>query len=109
VTERRVRVTDPAGLHARQAARLVQVAGRFASRISVRQAGREADASSLIGLLGLAVGPSSEVTLVADGPDAEEALRALALALDADQPSADEAGHRDHHRTTTGETDRRLP
>ncbi|MDQ6795931.1 MAG: HPr family phosphocarrier protein [Chloroflexota bacterium] len=75
--DRRFTILDPAGLHARPAARFVQVASRFASRIVVRQADREADAKSLVALLGLTIRPSSEISLVADGSDAEAALTAL--------------------------------
>ena len=74
-------VLDPAGLHARPAARFVQAAARFESRIVIRHGGHEADAKSLIALLGLAIRPSSEIVLAADGPDAEAAIAALATEL----------------------------
>jgi len=74
-------VIDPSGLHARPAAKFVQAASRFASRIVIRHDGREADAKSLIALLGLTIRPASEVVLVADGPDADAALAALAAEL----------------------------
>ena len=74
-------VVDPAGLHARPAARFVQAASRFTSRIVIRDDGREADAKSLIALLGLTIRPSSEITLAAHGPDEDEALAALAAEL----------------------------
>jgi phosphotransferase system HPr (HPr) family protein len=77
----RLTVIDPSGLHARPAARFVQAASRFASRIAIRHDGREADAKSLIALLGLTIRPSTEITLTADGPDADEALAALAAEL----------------------------
>lgn len=74
-------VIDPSGLHARPAAKFVQAASRFSSRIVIREDGREADAKSLIALLGLTIRPSSEITLAADGPDADEAIAALAAEL----------------------------
>jgi len=77
----RLTVLDPAGLHARPAARFVQAASRFSSTIVIRHAGREADAKSLIALLGLTIRPATEIELAADGPDAEEALAALAAEL----------------------------
>ena len=77
----RLTVIDPSGLHARPAARFVQAASRFASHIAIRHDGREADAKSLIALLGLTIRPSSEITLTADGPDADEALAVLAAEL----------------------------
>jgi phosphotransferase system HPr (HPr) family protein len=77
VPERRFTILDPAGLHARPAARFVQVASRFASRIVIRYGDREADAKSLIALLGLTVRPSTQISLAAEGSDAEVALNAL--------------------------------
>ncbi len=74
-------VADPAGLHARPAARFVQAASRFESRIVLRYGGREADAKSLIALLGLTVRPSSEIVIAAEGPDADAAIAALAAEL----------------------------
>ena len=74
-------VKDPAGLHARPAAKFVQAASRFESRIVIRQGDREADAKSLIAILGLTIRPSSEIVLAADGPDAEAALEGLAAEL----------------------------
>ena len=74
-------VIDPAGLHARPAARFVQAASRFASRVTIRENGREADAKSLVALLGLTIRPSTQITLAADGPDADEAVAALAAEL----------------------------
>jgi phosphotransferase system HPr (HPr) family protein len=74
-------VADPAGLHARPAARFVQAASRFESHIVIRHAGHEADAKSLIALLGLAIRPSSEIVLAANGPDADAALTALTTEL----------------------------
>ena len=88
----RLTVIDPSGLHARPAARFVQAASRFASRIAIRHDGREADAKSLIALLGLTIRPSSEITLTADGPDADEALTALAAELTPYVAAAEAAG-----------------
>jgi phosphotransferase system HPr (HPr) family protein len=81
MSEIRLVVIDPSGLHARPAARFVQAATRFASRIVIRQDGREADAKSLISLLSLTIRPQSEITLAADGPDADAALVALEAEL----------------------------
>jgi phosphotransferase system HPr (HPr) family protein len=81
VPDLRLTVIDPSGLHARPAARFVQAASRFTSHIAIHHDGRVADAKSLIALLGLTIRPSSEITLTADGPDADEALAALAAEL----------------------------
>jgi phosphotransferase system HPr (HPr) family protein len=72
-----VTVLDPSGLHARPAARFVQVASRFASTVRIRDGAREVDAKSLIAVLGLAIRAGSQIVLVTAGPDANEALDAL--------------------------------
>jgi phosphotransferase system HPr (HPr) family protein len=79
--ERRLVVIDPAGLHARPAARFVQVASRFTSAVSIRLGERTADAKSLIAVLGLTIRPATELTLVAVGADAEAAIDALTTEL----------------------------
>jgi len=65
------------GLHARAAARLVRVAGRFQSKITLSKDGRTVDAKSILGVLMLAGCFGERLVLSAQGPDAEEALEAL--------------------------------
>lgn len=77
----RLSIVDPTGLHARPAARFVQAASRFESRVTVEHSGREVDARSLIGLLSLALKPGSQIDLVAVGSDEEHAIAALAEEL----------------------------
>jgi phosphotransferase system HPr (HPr) family protein len=92
VAELQLTVIDPAGLHARPAAKLVKVASRFESRIVLRSGERTVDVKSLIALLGLTVRPLAEITLTADGPDADDALAALVQELGAAvAPSSDGA------------------
>ena len=92
MAELHLTVIDPAGLHARPAAKLVRVASRFQSRIVLRSGERTVDVKSLIALLGLTVRPLAEITLTADGPDADDALAALVQELGAAvAPSSDGA------------------
>ena len=77
MAELRMTVLDPAGLHVRPAAQVVRTAGRFQSRITLHVDDRTADVKSLIALLGLTIRPGAEITLSADGPDADGALAAL--------------------------------
>ena len=87
--ERRLTVLDPAGLHARPAAQVVRTASRFQSRVTLTVGDRTADVKSLIALLGLTIRPQAEITLSADGPDADDAIAALVAELgSAVQPSA---------------------
>jgi len=77
VTSCSVSIVNDLGLHARAAAKFVHTAGRFAARIRVGRAGREMDGKSIMGLLLLAAGRGSSITISADGPDEADALAAL--------------------------------
>jgi phosphocarrier protein HPr len=81
MTEVQFTMLDPSGLHARPAARFVQVASRFSCRVAVLHDGHEADAKSLLALLGLGLRPGTVITLRADGPDSTAAVAALTQAL----------------------------
>ncbi len=65
------------GLHARPAARFAALAGSFEAELTLAYGGRMCDPKSIVKLLTLAVGRGATVELRADGPDEEEALRAL--------------------------------
>jgi phosphotransferase system HPr (HPr) family protein len=81
MAELHLSVIAPAGLLARPASKVVQVASRFQSRIVLRSGERTVDVKSLIALLGLTIRPLTEITLTADGPDADDALAALVAEL----------------------------
>ena len=72
-----VRIANKKGLHARASAKIVEAAARFQSRITVSKDGQTVDARSIMGLMMLAASPGSEITLEAEGPDAEAALAAI--------------------------------
>jgi phosphocarrier protein len=78
VIRQEVVIVNALGLHARAAARLVQAAGRFKSRITLAREGRTADGKSILGLLALIARQGSRLVLSADGPDEAEAVRTLA-------------------------------
>ena len=75
---RDVTVLNALGLHARAAARFVQTAARFTSRIHVTREGRTVDGKSLMGVLLLAAPRGAVLSIDADGDDAAAALEALA-------------------------------
>jgi phosphotransferase system HPr (HPr) family protein len=81
MAEMRFLLVDPSGLHARPAARFVQTASRFHSTVTIIHGTREANAKSLLSLLGLALRDGSEIALRADGEDADAALAALTTEL----------------------------
>lgn len=75
---RDVRVTNRLGLHARAAARFVQTATRYRSRITLGRDSRSMDGKSILGILLLAAAQGSVLTVTADGDDEEDAILALA-------------------------------
>lgn len=79
--ERHVEIVNRLGLHARAAAKLVQTAAGFDSRLWLLKDGEEVDAKSILGLLLLAAGQGSRVTLRAEGDDAAEAVDAVATLI----------------------------
>jgi phosphoenolpyruvate-protein phosphotransferase (PTS system enzyme I) len=79
VAERTLQVTGRLGLHARAAANLVRVAGRFQSTLTLyRLDGNvEADAKSILSILTLAASRGTKLRIVASGIDEQEALEAV--------------------------------
>jgi catabolite repression HPr-like protein len=76
--EKQVEVKLKAGLQARPAALFVQEANRFNSEIFLEKDGKRINAKSIMGLMSLAVGTGSVLTLIANGQDEQEAIEALA-------------------------------
>ena len=70
-------VVNKLGLHARAAAKLVELASRFGSGISLRREGREADAKSIMRVMMLAASKGTNIEVVARGDDAAEAVDAI--------------------------------
>ena len=83
MTSRDVEIKNKLGLHARAAAKLVHVAARFRSDIKIRKGDEEVDAKSILGILLLAAGRGSTITLKADGEDERDALDAIEKLIDA--------------------------
>lgn len=77
MVEARVRLENSLGLHARAAAKLVQVAGQYPCRVLVEYQGQEVDGKSILGLLLLAAPCGDELVLRCDGEAEGEALTDL--------------------------------
>jgi len=75
--DRKVPLLHRTGLHLRAAGRFAETASRYQSDIRLRAMGREANGKSVLEILTLGAGPGAELTIQADGPDAEQALDAL--------------------------------
>jgi phosphocarrier protein HPr len=78
VVTQQVPIINVLGLHARAAARFVNVAGQFRSQIRVTRGGRTIDGKSILGLLLLAAARGTTIGISAEGPDEAAALAALA-------------------------------
>ena len=72
-----VTIINKLGLHARAAAKFVQVASGFASEINIKHGSREVSGKSIMGVMMLAVGKGTEIEIIAHGIDAKQALDTL--------------------------------
>jgi phosphocarrier protein len=81
--ERNIEIKNKLGLHARAAAKLVHVAARFKCDIKLQKGDEEVDGKSILGILLLAAGLGSTITVRADGEDEREALDAIEKLIDA--------------------------
>jgi phosphocarrier protein HPr len=79
--QRKVVLANPNGLHLRPSAAFAELAGHYQCNVCVCLDGRTVNGKSIWDLISLAAMPGSELTLEADGPDAAEALEALAELL----------------------------
>ena len=70
-------IVNTRGLHARASAKFVEMAAKFRSEITVVKDENAVSGRSIMGLMMLAAAKGSVVELVAQGPDAKEAIAAL--------------------------------
>jgi len=79
MAEQTVRIVNKQGLHARPISRFVQLVAKYQADVQVTGPdGTVADGSSIFSMMTLAAGHGTELTLRADGPQADDALAALA-------------------------------
>lgn len=69
-----VQILNPAGLHARPAAQIVERAKEFEATIELASGKRTANARSIMSVLALGADTGDQVTITADGPDEDEAV-----------------------------------
>ena len=72
-----IQIVNKLGLHARASAKLSQLAAQFPCEILLSRNGREINAKSIMGVMMLAAGIGSSVTLETVGDQADEAMQAL--------------------------------
>lgn len=74
---RRLKIQNQMGIHARSAAELVKLAGKYNSKIEIEYGNMRANAKSILGIMSLGVRNGDEVTVYASGADEVEALDAI--------------------------------
>ena len=74
---REITVKNEVGLHARPATYFIQKANEFKSSIWVEVEDRKINAKSLLGVLSMGITKGTRVSIIAEGPDEEEAVKAL--------------------------------
>jgi phosphocarrier protein len=77
MTEREIQIVNKNGLHARPAAEIVKVASRFKSDITMVREDLEVNGKSIMGVMMLAAEFGSTLLVRANGPDADEAVKAI--------------------------------
>lgn len=72
--EKQLEITNKKGLHARAAAKLINLTHNYASDVYVVRGDNEVNGKSILGLLMLAAHQGSWLTIRVDGPDEEDAI-----------------------------------
>jgi phosphocarrier protein len=83
VIEHDIEIKNKLGLHARAAAKLVHLAAKFRCDIKIRKGDEEVDGKSILGILLLAAGRGTVITIKANGDDEAEAVQAIEALIDA--------------------------
>jgi Phosphotransferase System HPr (HPr) Family len=78
MTERTVEILNKNGLHARPAAEIVKLSSKFKSDITIVREDLEVNGKSIMGVMMLAAEFGSNILVRASGPDAEQAVNAIA-------------------------------
>ena len=72
--EKIVIIKNKQGLHARPAALFVQIANKYSSDVTIAKGRQKVNGKSIMGIMTLAAGAGSKITIVADGEDADKAI-----------------------------------
>ena len=75
--QREIEIINKLGLHARASAKLTQLAAKFDSDVQVTRNGRKVNAKSIMGVMMLAAGKGSKITIEIAGPDEVQAMEAI--------------------------------
>ncbi len=79
---KKVTIVNKTGLHARPATALVKLAGKFESEFFILMHGYRVNGKSILGVMTLAAEQGAEMELEIDGPDEEEAAKAIVALIE---------------------------
>ena len=79
--QREIEIVNKLGLHARASAKLTQLAAKYQCDVTLARSGRKVNAKSIMGVMMLAAGKGSRITLETDGPDEAEAMDAIVVLI----------------------------
>lgn len=80
--EKMVTVRNSLGLHLRTAGMFAQTSSRFVSNIYLQKGLMKVNAKSIMGIMMLAAGEGTELTITTDGADEEEAIEELTALIE---------------------------
>jgi len=75
--EKEITIINRLGLHARPAAMFVRISSRYRSEVWVEKEDERINGKSIMGLMMLAAGQGSKLTIRCEGPDADKAMEEL--------------------------------
>ncbi|MBP6096241.1 MAG: HPr family phosphocarrier protein [Methyloversatilis sp.] len=79
---RDIEITNKLGLHARASAKVTQIASRHGCEVWLERNGRRINAKSIMGVMMLAAGKGSTITIDTEGGDADAAMDALVALIE---------------------------
>ena len=82
MTQKTITIENKTGIHARPASIFVQTATKFKSKTQLQAKGKTIDAKSILMIMSMGLVKGTEVTIIADGPDEAEAVKALKDLID---------------------------
>ena len=77
IMEKKVKIQNETGIHARPASMLVEEASGYEAAIKIVYDGQEVNAKSIMGVMSLGISQDVEIVVQAEGGDAEEAVNAI--------------------------------
>ncbi len=77
MTEKLLVVRNRAGIHARPAALIAQLANKFTSEVLIEKDSTTVNAKSIMGVITMAAGYNTNLTVRAEGPDEKQAVEAI--------------------------------